>query len=75
MVRGGLLHEGVDRDLARRSLFAFAVGIPGYPLGVAASALSAKLGLAVYALVSLFYLFDVLPPLEQEGEEEGAGRP
>ena len=75
VVRGGLLREGVDRDLARRSLFAFAVGIPGYPLGVAASALSAKLGLAVYALVSLFYLFDVLPPLEQEGEEEGAGRP
>jgi uncharacterized membrane protein len=68
VVRGGLLHERVDRDLARRSLRLFAVGIPAYPLGIAASALSAELGLAVYALVSLFYLFDVLPPLEQEEE-------
>jgi uncharacterized membrane protein len=71
VVRGGLLHEGVDWDLARRSLRLFAVGIPTYPLGIVASALSAELGLAVYALVSLFYLFDVLPPLEQEEEEMG----
>ena len=43
----------------------FAVGIPAYPLGIGVSALSAKLGLAVYALVALFYLFDVLPPLRR----------
>ena len=64
-VRGGLLQEGVDRELARRSLLMFAVGIPAYPLGIGVSALSAKLGLAVYALVALFYLFDVLPPLQR----------
>ena len=64
-VRGGLLQEGVDRELARRSLLMFAVGIPAYPLGIGVSALSAKLGLAVYALVALFYLFDVLPPLRR----------
>jgi TMEM175 potassium channel family protein len=74
VVRGGLLREKVDRDLARRSLRLFAVGIPAYPLGLAASALSAELGLAVYALVSLFYLFDVLPPLEQEDKEEEVER-
>ena len=70
-IRGGLLEEGVDRDLARRSLRIFAMGIPAYPLGVAVSALSAELGLVVYALVALFYMFDVLPPLKREEEERG----
>ena len=70
VVHRGLLHEGVDQDLARRSLFVFAVGIPAYLLGIGASALSAKLGLVVYALVALFYLVDVLPPLKQGDEEE-----
>jgi uncharacterized membrane protein len=73
VVPRGLLHERVDRDLAGRSLLIFAVGIPAYPLGIGASALSAKLGLAVYALVALFYLVDVLPPLKQGDEEERAG--
>ena len=69
VVRGGLLHEGVDRDLARRSLHIFAVSIPAYRLGVGVSTLNAELGLVVYALVALFYIFDALPPLNQ-GEEE-----
>ena len=72
VVRGDLLHEGVDRSLARRSLRNFALGIPAYPLGMGASVLSAKLGLVVYALVAFFYMFDVLPPLWQPGHEEGA---
>lgn len=62
VVRGGLLEEGVDRDLARRSLRIFAVGVPAYPLGIVVSALGAELGLVVYALVALFYMFDVFPP-------------
>jgi hypothetical protein len=65
VVSADLLEEGVDRNLARRSLRIFAVGIPAYPLGIGASALSAELGLVVYALVALFYMFDVLPPLKQ----------
>jgi uncharacterized membrane protein len=65
VVRGDLLHEGVDRDLARSSLRIFALGIPAYPLGVVISALNAELGLVVYALVALFYMFDALPPLNQ----------
>jgi TMEM175 potassium channel family protein len=70
VVRSGLLHQGVDRELARRSLRTFAVGIPAYPLGIAVSVLSAELGLVVYALVALFYMFDVFPSLEQgEGAE------
>jgi uncharacterized membrane protein len=73
VVRGGLLREGVDRDLARRSLRIFAVGIPAYPLGVVVSTLNAELGLVVYALVALFYMFDALPPLNQGEEEKGAG--
>ena len=73
VVRGGLLHEGVDRDLARRSLRIFAVGILAYPLGVVVSTLNAELGLVVYALVALFYMFDALPPLNQGEEEKRAG--
>ena len=70
VVRGGLLHQEVDRDLAQRSLRIFALGIPAYPLGIAASVLSAKLGLAVYALIALFYMFDVLPSLQEGADEE-----
>lgn len=72
VVRSNILHEGVDRDLARRSLRTFAAGIPAYPLGIVVSTLSAELGLVVYAIIALFYMFDVLPPLKQGGEEEGA---
>ena len=43
--------------------------------GLGVSALSAKLRLAVYALGSLFYLFDVLSLLKQGNQEEGAGDP
>jgi phosphoglycerol transferase MdoB-like AlkP superfamily enzyme len=75
VVRGGLLQEGVDRALARKSLRIFALGIPAYPLGIGVSVLSAVLGLVVYALVALFYMFDVLPPLKQGEEEEGAKSP
>jgi uncharacterized membrane protein len=65
VVRGNLLQEGIDQDLARRSLRIFALGIPAYPLGIGASVLSAELGLVVYALVAFFYMFDVLPPLQR----------
>jgi uncharacterized membrane protein len=71
-VRSGLLEEGVDRNLARKSLRVFAMGVPAYPIGILASILSAELGLVVYALVALFYMFDVLPPLKS-GEEREAG--
>jgi uncharacterized membrane protein len=70
VIRGGLLHQEVDRNLAQRSLRIFALGIPAYPLGIAASVLSAKLGLAVYALIALFYMFDVLPSLQEGADEE-----
>ena len=63
-----LLHENVDPDRARRSLWIFALGNPLYVLAIGASLLSARLGLAIYALLALFYMFDVLPPLEQDYE-------
>jgi len=63
-VISGLLHENVDPDRARRSLWIFALGNPLYVLAIGASLLSARLGLAIYALLALFYMFDVLPPLE-----------
>ena len=75
VLRGALLHEGVDRARARRSLWIFAVGSPLYVLAIGASLLSPTLALAIYALLALFYLFDVLPPLKQTDEEEGAGGP
>ena len=37
---------------------------PLYLLAIGVSLLSAELALAIYALLGLFYLFDVLPPLE-----------
>jgi hypothetical protein len=44
-----------------------------YVLAIGASLLSAKLALAIYALLALFYMFDVLPELtQQEDVEEGA---
>jgi uncharacterized membrane protein len=63
---GDLLHEGVDPVRARRSLWIFAAGNPLYVLAIGASLLSATLALAIYALLALFYVFDVLPPLEQQ---------
>jgi uncharacterized membrane protein len=65
-----LLHEGVDATRARRSLWIFAAGSPLYVLAIGASLLSATLGLAIYALLALFYLFEVLPPLQQGVVEE-----
>ena len=72
---GDLLHKGVDPVRARRSLWIFAAGSPLYVLAIGVSLLSATLALAIYALLALFYLFDVLPPLKQTDEEEGAGGP
>ncbi|HJQ30171.1 MAG TPA: hypothetical protein VJ827_12600 [Rubrobacter sp.] len=67
-VISGLLQENVDPGRARRSLWIFALGNPLYVLAIAASLLSAGLALAIYALLALFYMFDVLPPMEQEHE-------
>ncbi len=66
-VIGGLLRENVDPDLARRSLWVFALGNPLYLLAIGVSLLSAGLGLAIYALLALFYMFDVLPRLQDSG--------
>src|SRR5215218_1628701 len=75
-VISGLLHENVDPDRARRSLWIFVLGNPLYLLAIGASLLSARLALAIYALLALFYMFDVLPPLtQQEDVEEGARGP
>jgi len=59
-----LLHAGIDPDRARRSLLIFAAGTPLYLLAIGVSLLRAELALGIYALLALFYLFDVLPPLE-----------
>jgi uncharacterized membrane protein len=48
-VIGGLLRENVDPDLARRSLWTFALGNPLYLLAIGVSLLSAGLALAIYA--------------------------
>ena len=70
---GDLLHKGVDPVRARRSLWVFAAGNPLYVIAIGASLVSAMLALVIYALLALFYLFDVLPPLTQQGDmEEGA---
>ena len=66
-----LLHQGIDRDRARRSLLIFAAGNPLYLLAIGVSLLSAEAALAIYALLALFYLFDVLPPLEERSGERG----
>ena len=65
-----LLHESVDPHRARRSLLIFAVGNPLYLLAIGVSLLSAELALAIYALLALFYLFDVLPPLQERGGKQ-----
>lgn len=67
-----LLHARVDRTRARRSLWIFAAGTPLYVLAIGASLLSATLALVIYALLALFYLFDVLLPLQQADMEKGA---
>jgi uncharacterized membrane protein len=72
VLSGDLLHEGIDPTRARRSLWIFAAGNPLYVLATGASLLSATLALTIYALLALFYLFDVLPPLKQGDMEEGA---
>lgn len=74
-VIGGLLRDNVDPDLARRSLWVFALGNPLYLLAIGASLLSAGLGLAIYALLALFYMFDVLPRLQDSYEEGSPGQP
>ena len=76
VLSGDLLHEGIDPARARRSLWIFAAGNPLYVLAIGASLLSAELALAIYALLALFYMFDVLPELtQQEDVEEGAREP
>jgi uncharacterized membrane protein len=76
VLSGDLLHEGIDPARARRSLWIFAAGNPLYVLAIGASLLSAKLALAIYALLALFYMFDVLPELtQQEDVQEGAREP
>jgi uncharacterized membrane protein len=65
----GLLNERVDPGRARRSLWIFALGNPLYVLAIGASLLSARLALGIYGLLALFYMFDVLPPLEREFEK------
>src|SRR5215218_6687590 len=67
-----LLHARVDRTRARRSLWIFAAGTPLPVLAIGASLLSATLALVIYAVLALFYLFDVLPPLKQADKEKGA---
>jgi hypothetical protein len=47
-------------------------GTPVYVLAIGASLLDAALALVIYALLALFYLFDVLPPLKQGDKEKGA---
>ena len=66
-----LLHNTIDPHRARRSLLIFAAGNPLYLLAIGVSLLSAELALAIYALLALFYLFDVLPPLEERGGKQG----
>ena len=66
-----LLYDGIDPDRARRSLLIFMVGSPLYLLAIGVSLLSAELALAIYALLALFYLFDVLPPLEERAGKHG----
>ena len=66
-----LLHQSIDPVRARRSLWIFAAGSPLYVLAIGVALLSAKLALAIYALLAFFYLFDVLPPLEERGGEKG----
>ena len=76
VLSGDLLHEGIDPARARRSLWIFAAGNPLYVLAIGASLLSAKLALAIYALLALFYMIDVLPELtQQEDVQEGAREP
>src|SRR5829696_7081890 len=66
------LHARVDCTRARRSLWIFAAGTLLYVLAIGASLLSATLALVIYAVLALFYLFDVLPPLKQADKEKGA---
>jgi uncharacterized membrane protein len=74
VLSGDLLHEGIDPARARRSLWIFAAGNPLYVLAIGASLLSAKLALAIYALLALFYMFDVLPELTQQEDVEERAR-
>jgi uncharacterized membrane protein len=66
-----LLHDKIDPDRARRSLLIFAAGNPLYVLAIGVSMVSAELALIIYALLALFYLFDVLPPLEAREGKRG----
>ena len=66
-----LLHDKIDPQRARRSLLIFAAGNPLYVLAIGVSLLSAELALAIYALLAFFYLFDVLPSLEEREGKHG----
>jgi uncharacterized membrane protein len=71
VLSGDLLHPRINRALARRSLLIFAAGNPLYLLAIGVSLVSAEAALAIYALLALFYLFDALPPLEEQRGERG----
>jgi hypothetical protein len=60
-----VLHDMIDLKHAQRSLLIFAAGNPLYLLAIGVSFLSAELALAIYALLTHFYMFDVLPPMEE----------
>jgi uncharacterized membrane protein len=66
-----LLHEGVDPDRARRSLLIFAAGNPLYLLAIGVSLLSARLGLAIYALLTLFYFYSTCYLRWRSGRQAG----
>jgi uncharacterized membrane protein len=73
-----LLHERVDAVRARRSLWIIAAWTLLYVLAIGVSLLNATLALGIYALLALFYLFEVLPPLigpPMEGDEEQQEEP
>jgi hypothetical protein len=69
----GLLHKGIDPVHARRCLLIFAAGSPLYLLAIGVPSLSAELALAIYALLTVFYLFDVLPPLGEREKRSAEG--
>jgi TMEM175 potassium channel family protein len=65
-IRRRLIHESIHRGRAWASLARAGIGAPGYPVAAVLSLLNARIGLALYSLLALFYLFDWLPPLEAE---------
>jgi uncharacterized membrane protein len=63
VLSSGMLRPEIDAGRARSSLWRFMLGLPVYGIGVALSLVSARLGVIVYGVIALFYMFDSLPPL------------